>query len=85
MDTNEEQFFVPNGRFCYANAGSDRTGRFVAQVDVFAKFRGALFSGPAQSFGRKRAKFDQAAAANSSPVLLALLDFMFSRNTQCRS
>src|SRR5260221_1461662 len=28
--------------------------------------RVALFSGPAQSFGRKRAKFDQAAATNSS-------------------
>src|SRR5258708_1304155 len=28
--------------------------------------RVALFSGPAESFGRKRAKFDQAAATNSS-------------------
>src|SRR5258708_3022516 len=28
--------------------------------------RVALFSGPAQSFGRKRAKFDQAAATNST-------------------
>src|SRR5260221_13510652 len=32
--------------------------------------RAVLFSGPAHSLARKEAKFDQATAANSSPVLL---------------
>jgi hypothetical protein len=57
---------IPNGHLCYANAFSDRMGCLVAPGRNIHGIRVALFSGQDQALTTKEAKFDQAAAANSS-------------------